>query len=180
MALSGIYNKRKKDGTWATYSAAGAGSKHSTGYGKKRSVTAKQKAAVSKLTKAGKTHKGYAAGEWDLMEVRQKRTKLNTECGARRKALEAELKAIYARYPKLKPKTAKPPRKTVGTVGCSSPKFAKCEATVYTYANGNQRIITTQKLKTPKKSTNKKGRKSLSPSKKGKRLSDSTCSYCMG
>ena len=158
--LSGIYHKKVRvknpDGTYRyelrTYSAPGAGSK-------KQSVSTRKSdkkfaKAVNKLIKPKSTRRAISPTDWQLMELRKERKDVN-----------AKFKAFYEKYPRKKPKTNKPRKSAPAGVPCSNGRYAKCEATVYTYANGNRKIVTMERVANPTKSRNKKS-KSLSPKKR--------------
>jgi len=110
--------------------------------------------------------------EWELMELQKKRRDLNNDCGAKRKILETEYQEFYKKYPYKKPEIKKPRKSDKAEVPCSNDRFSVCEAVVFTYPNGNRKIITTEKLPAVKKEKKQQQTKKKKKFKKTKGVSD--------
>jgi hypothetical protein len=123
---------------------------------------------VDKLAPKPKTRQEKRKGhispqEWMLMELKQKRAKLNAEMKElkdaagiklKREILKSEFEAFYKKYPKMKPEASieiSPTKK----VDCSNPRYDACNMTVYTYKNGNRKNVIWEKMP-PKPKASKK------------------------
>jgi hypothetical protein len=85
--------------------------------------------------------------EWELMELQKQRKDIRSDCNLKGRILAAQYEEFYKKYPHKRPKIVPPPTKSEKEiVPCSNPKFALCEAVVYTHHNGNRKIVTTEKL----------------------------------
>ena len=124
----------------------------------------------TKKNKKGKKNKSKStikSVDWYKMELDKKRRDLQTECKRipcevctkKRKDLQAEIEDYYRKYPQKRPKNRKPTIAGPVRTECSSKKYSDCEMIIWTYPNGNKKIITTQKVpKKPKQSkTQSKG-----------------------
>ena len=78
---------------------------------------------------------------------------MHLELKKKRRDLSSEFADFYKKYPQAKPKkTAKPKKSGTVKIDCMNPsKHSACESAIYTYKNGNRRIVTWERVPKEKK-----------------------------